>query len=181
MIKNGLFNEADYHPSPNCDQRPANTDVSLLVVHNISLPPADFSSAAVIEFFCNRLDFETHPYFESIKELKVSAHLFIRRTGQIIQFVPFNKRAWHAGVSSFDGISHCNDYSIGIELEGTDNISYTSHQYQQLVRVTHCLMQCYPGITPKRIVGHSDIAPARKTDPGPSFDWTYYRGLLTRE
>ena len=179
-IRNGLLSEVDYHPSPNCDQR-TTTDISLLVIHNISLPPADFSTNAVIDFFCNRLDFGAHPYFDTIKDLRVSAHLFIRRNGQTIQFVPFEMRAWHAGVSSFNGKTHCNDFSIGIELEGIDNMSYTKEQYQQLVMITHCLMQCYPGITPERIVGHSDIAPARKTDPGPSFDWNYYRGLLTRD
>ena len=176
MIEDGLLKEVDYHPSPNCDERPPSALINLLVIHNISLPPADFSSDAVIEFFCNRLDHSVHPYFETIKDLRVSAHLFIRRTGQIIQFVPFERRAWHAGESSFEGQTRCNDFSIGIELEGIDNMSYTMTQYQQLVRVTHCLMHCYPGITPERIVGHFDIAPARKTDPGPSFDWSYYAG-----
>lgn len=180
-IDNGLLQHTDYHPSPNCDDRPTCMDINLLVVHNISLPPADFTSDAVIEFFCNSLDHSAHPYYESIKNLKVSSHLFIRRTGKIIQFVPFHRRAWHAGESNFAGRTRCNDFSIGIELEGTDNLAYTNEQYQQLVDVTRCLMQCYPGITPQRIVGHSDIAPARKTDPGPSFDWAYYRGLLTRE
>ncbi len=181
VIEKGLLQHCEYHSSPNCDDRPANTDISLLVIHNISLPPADFSSNAVIEFFCNQLDHATHPYFDNIKNLKVSSHLFIRRTGKIIQFVPFHRRAWHAGESHFEGRTRCNDFSIGIELEGTDNLAYTVKQYQQLVEVTHCLMQNFPGITPQRIVGHSDIAPARKTDPGPSFDWTHYRGLLTRE
>lgn len=181
LIEGGLLQEVDYHPSPNCDQRPTAAEINLLVIHNISLPPADFSTDAVIEFFCNRLDHDAHPYFATIKALKVSAHLFIRRTGQIIQFVPFEQRAWHAGESSFEDQTCCNDFSIGIELEGIDNLAYTINQYQQLVQVTRCLMQCYPRITPERIVGHSDIAPARKTDPGPSFDWSYYRGLLTRE
>lgn len=181
VIEDGLFQEIDCFPSPNCDDRPSNTDINLLVIHNISLPPADFTSNAVIEFFCNRLDHKAHPYFESIKELKVSAHLFIRRTGKIVQFVPFHRRAWHAGESSFEGQTRCNDFSIGIELEGTDNLAYTNDQYHQLVDVTRCLMQYFPGITPQRIVGHSDIAPARKTDPGPAFDWALYRRLLTRE
>jgi AmpD protein len=157
------------------------TEINLLVIHNISLPPADFSTDAVIEFFCNRLNPEAHPYFETIKDQRVSAHLFIRRNGDIIQFVPFEKRAWHAGESSFMGQTRCNDYSIGIELEGIDSLYYTINQYQELVKVTHCLMQSYPGITLERIVGHSDIAPTRKTDPGPSFDWSYYRELLRRE
>jgi N-acetyl-anhydromuramoyl-L-alanine amidase len=181
VIEDGLISNSDYCPSPNCDDRSPNTEISLLVIHNISLPPADFSSNAVVEFFCNKLDHSEHPYFEGIKSLKVSAHLFIRRSGKIIQFVPFHRRAWHAGESNFEGRTRCNDFSIGIELEGTDNIAYTIKQYQQLVEVTRCLMQYYPGITPQRIVGHSDIAPDRKTDPGPAFDWVHYRGLLTRE
>jgi AmpD protein len=180
-LASGLLKDVDYHPSPNCDDRPLESSIDLLVIHNISLPPADFSSDAVVEFFCNRLDYEAHPYFATIKDLRVSAHLFIRRTGQTIQFVPFQRRAWHAGESCFGGKTRCNDYSIGIELEGIDILSYTSRQYRQLVTITKCLMQCYPGITPDRIVGHSDIAPARKTDPGPGFDWAHYRGLLIKE
>jgi len=179
--KSGIFNGVEYYPSPNCDERPSSTAINLLVIHNISLPPGEFGTNAVIEFFCNRLDHEAHPSYSSIKNLRVSSHLYIRRTGQIIQFVPFHQRAWHAGESSFAGVSRCNDFSIGIELEGTDNLSYTNEQYQQLAIVTQSLMQCYPGITPDRIVGHSDIAPTRKTDPGPAFDWPTYRGLLIKE
>lgn len=181
ILEGGWLEGAVCCPSPNCDDRPAMTDITLLVIHSISLPPADFSSDAVLKFFCNELDYSAHPYFETIKDLKVSAHLFIRRTGEIIQFVPFQRRAWHAGESSFEAQRQCNNFSIGIELEGIENIPYTTYQYQRLVSVTHCLMRSYPGITPERIVGHSDIAPARKTDPGPSFDWSHYRGLLTRE
>lgn len=177
----GILNEVEYYPSPNCDERPSHAAINLLVIHNISLPPGDFDSNAVIEFFCNHLDYDAHPYYSTLKEVRVSSHLYIRRSGQIIQFVPFQQRAWHAGESSFAGESRCNDFSIGIELEGTDNLSYTSEQYQQLATVTQSLMQCYPGITPERIVGHSDIAPTRKTDPGPAFDWPTYRGLLIKE
>lgn len=164
--------------SPNFNQRPDNTTVSLLVIHNISLPPGDFSTDAVERFFCNQLVEDEHPYYAQIAHLQVSAHLFIRRTGELVQFVPLNHRAWHAGVSEFEDSPNCNDYSIGIELEGTDNLPYTQAQYDVLAQVTRSLLQRYPAIAADRIVGHSDIAPARKTDPGPAFDWAHYHSMI---
>lgn len=165
--------------SPNANDRPENADISLLVIHNISLPPGEFGGRYVEDFFCNQLKCDEHPYFESIQMLEVSAHIFIKRNGEIIQFVPFNKRAWHAGVSMFAGRDNCNDYSIGIELEGTDDMAYEPVQYEQLIKITKIIMNAFPLITLDRIVGHSDIAPQRKTDPGLSFDWCFYRQQLT--
>lgn len=166
-------------PSPNCDERPDPADVSLLVIHAISLPPEQFSGPAVEQLFRNQLDPAAHPFFESIKDLKVSAHLFIRRSGAMLQFVPFTLRAWHAGVSEIDGRRACNDFSVGIELEGSDHRRFTTPQYRCLARVTGLLMSHYPKISADRIVGHSDIAPGRKTDPGPFFDWQRYRSSLS--
>jgi AmpD protein len=177
-IAKGLLNGVVFYPSPNFDERP-NQDIDLLVIHGISLPPGEFGTDCVKSFFLNQLNPALHPYFEEIGHIKVSAHLFITRTGEAIQFVPFNRRAWHAGASEFQGQTNCNDFSIGIELEGTDEIPYTIEQYQQLARITYLLMQAYPNIVPERIVGHCDIAPQRKTDPGCAFDWAYYKQLLT--
>lgn len=151
------------------------------MIHNISLPPGEFGTGCVNDFFCNQLDSSRHPYFASIAELKVSAHLFIARTGAVTQFVPFTARAWHAGASVFNGVENCNDYSIGIELEGCDDIAYTDAQYIALADVTRQLLQAYPEISRDQIVGHSDIAPGRKTDPGTAFDWPRYHILLTSE
>ncbi|HSW13245.1 MAG TPA: 1,6-anhydro-N-acetylmuramyl-L-alanine amidase AmpD [Solimonas sp.] len=166
-------------PSPNHDPRPDADDISLLVVHNISLPPDRFGGHWIDALFTNSLDPAAHPYFETIKDLRVSAHLCIFRDGRVTQYVPFGQRAWHAGVSRFDGRERCNDFSIGIELEGCDSKPFTAKQYARLVRVTRALLQAYPRITPARIAGHSDIAPGRKTDPGPCFDWARYRAALT--
>lgn len=177
-VCSGLLESVQYHVSPHCDARPQETVIDMVVVHNISLPPGQFGGVAVSEFFCGQLDYSTHSYFNEIAHLKVSTHLFIRRDGGIIQFVPFTLRAWHAGVSHFRGRERCNDFSIGIELEGTDAIPYEQKQYTQLVLVLKELMRVYPDITLDRIVGHSDIAPERKTDPGELFDWIYLRGLL---
>lgn len=174
----GLIENIQFISSPNFNNRPDNTDIDLLVIHGISLPPNEFGSDDVISLFTNKLDFSAHPYFATIKDMKVSAHLFIRRNGDIIQFVPFHFRAWHAGVSQFQGKENCNDYSIGVELEGTDEIPYAAAQYQQLAKVIHAIQIAYPNITAQRIVGHSDIAPGRKTDPGPAFDWQQLHGLL---
>lgn len=175
----GCLSDIPFILSPNHDARPEGMAIDLLVVHGISLPPSDFSNPAyIIDFFTNRLHHATHPYFESLQGVRVSAHLVIFRDGQAIQFVPFTKRAWHAGVSQFQGRSACNDFSIGIELEGTDDIPYTSAQYQTLAVVTKTIQKAYPAITPDRIVGHSDIAPGRKTDPGDSFDWLSLRSKL---
>ena len=161
-------------PSPNCNARPDQLDVNLLVIHNISLPPDHFEGDAVEAFFQNRLDPGTHPYFQEIAGLQVSAHLFVRRDGSAQQFVPLDMRAWHAGASCFQGRDCCNDYSIGIELEGTDDAPFTDAQYETLAWLTRKIREHYPAITRERIVGHSDIAPGRKTDPGPCFDWSRY-------
>lgn len=164
--------------SSNCNDRPENAQIHLLVIHNISLPPGEFSGDDVEAFFLNHLDCSKHPYYARLKDMKVSAHLFIRRGGDVIQFVPFSKRAWHAGESSFQGVANCNDYSIGIELEGSDDQSFSDAQYATLASVTRAIMDQYPKITRDRIVGHSDIASGRKTDPGPCFDWAHYHSLL---
>ncbi|SFO15787.1 AmpD protein [Nitrosospira briensis] len=161
--------------SPNCDERPAGCEISLLVIHNISLPPQEFSGDGVAEFFTNRLDPEAHPFYQTLCGLKVSAHFFIRRNGETIQFVPCEKRAWHAGESSWQGKTRCNDFSIGVELEGSDTAPFTDAQYGALVALTRALRKTYPI---NDIVGHSDIAPGRKTDPGPCFDWDRYRTAL---
>jgi len=148
------------------------------VIHNISLPAGEFNNCHVEDFFAGCIDVSQHSSFQDISDLKVSSHLFIRRDGEIVQFVDFNKRAWHAGVSSFKGVEKCNDFSIGIELEGTDHIKYTDFQYDSLIQVTKSLMKTYPNITNSQICGHSDIAPNRKTDPGESFDWNRYMGSI---
>jgi N-acetyl-anhydromuramoyl-L-alanine amidase len=176
----GWLPGAQYHPSPNCDQRPIDTPIDLLVIHNISLPPGEFGGDWIDDFFLNRLDPKAHPYFTTIAAVCVSAHLLIGRDGRLIQYVPCELRAWHAGTSSFMGRERCNDYSIGIELEGTDTAPYTAEQYQTLADCTRWLRGRYPGITPERIAGHSDIAPGRKTDPGPAFDWGRYLDLAFR-
>ncbi len=166
-------------PSPNCGERPAGASIDLLVLHNISLPPGQYGGGHIQAFFQNRLDVTAHAYFAEIADLQVSAHLLIERDGTLVQFVPFNRRAWHAGQSCFEGRSDCNDFSIGIELEGCDDEPYTDRQYQVLVAVSRCLLEAYPELSVERIVGHCDIAPVRKTDPGPSFDWGRLRRLLS--
>jgi len=163
----------------NCNLRPSNAVIDLLVIHGISLPPGQFGGTAIDDLFCNRLDCTSHPSFSELADTRVSAHLLIRRDGSITQFVPFLLRAWHAGKSRFAGRDNCNDFSVGIELEGTDHIPYEQTQYQALIRVTRELMARYPAITLDRIVGHCDIAPGRKTDPGERFDWCYYKGQVT--
>ncbi len=174
----GLLDVARQVVSPNCDARPPETRIELLVIHNISLPPGCFGGDAIDCFFTNTLDVGRDPYFAGISGMQVSAHVLIQRDGSIIQYVPFHQRAWHAGVSSFEGRSNCNDYSIGIELEGTDERAYEEVQYQTLCELIKQLGQAYPAIRADRIVGHSDIAPGRKTDPGPAFDWTKISGLI---
>ena len=156
-------------PSPNCDERPVGEAITLVVIHNISLPPGVFGGEGVIELFTNRLDPAAHPYYATIKDLRVSAHFLIRRDGELIQFVPCSKRAWHAGVSRWRGRERCNDYAIGIELEGTDDLPYTDDQYAVLNDLLAVLCDAYPIAD---VVGHADIAPGRKTDPGPAFDWS---------
>ncbi|MFI4956743.1 MAG: 1,6-anhydro-N-acetylmuramyl-L-alanine amidase AmpD [Gammaproteobacteria bacterium] len=163
--------------SPHCDAREGD-DISLLVIHNISLPAGEWGTPHVKALFMGTLDTSAHPSFEVLSGLKVSAHLFIDRQGHILQFVPFEKRAWHAGESSFEGRTCCNDFSIGIELEGSDTTPFTDAQYDALVKATKVIQAGYPKITKERIVGHSDIAPSRKTDPGPLFDWDRFFRLL---
>lgn len=177
-IVNGELSLALQKPSKHFNQRPIEQPISLLVIHNISLPEGNFKGSCVEDLFCDSLNYGYHPSFTDLKGLKVSAHLFIRRNAQVIQFVNFNSRAWHAGLSSFEGVPNCNDYSIGIELEGTDYIPFTERQYKKLAQITLEIMKHYPHITSKRICGHSDIAPNRKTDPGPCFDWVKYKQLL---
>ena len=173
------LDNAQQIPSPNHDDRPEGEEISLLVIHNISLPPGEFGGPWIDRFFTNRLPPDEHPFFAEIADVRVSSHLLIRRTGEVVQYVPFDKRAWHAGVSEFDGRERCNDFSIGIELEGADETPYTDEQYMQLVEVTRQLQKSYPTITLERITGHSDIAPGRKTDPGPAFDWERYRKSIS--
>ncbi len=175
----GWLTPAEICASPNFNDRPAGSEISLLVIHNISLPPGQFGGRQVHEFFTNCLDCDSHPDLSDLRDLQVSSHLLIDRNGQLTQFVPFTKRAWHAGVSCFEGVENCNDFSIGIELEGTDHTPYTECQYAALARVTITLMANYPVLTPARIVGHSDIASGRKTDPGPVFDWHNYKKRLS--
>jgi AmpD protein len=176
-----LLPQARQRNSPNQDERPAGCTVDLLVIHNISLPPGEFGGNWIDDLFLNRLNAGAHPYFETIHQLRVSAHLLIRRDGELLQYVPLERRAWHAGLSCFDDRSACNDFSIGVELEGVDDIPYTAAQYRSLVTATRQIITRYPAITPQRITGHCDIAPGRKTDPGPAFDWERYRATLARQ
>lgn len=177
-VESGLMATARQCDSPNQDDRPDATEISLIVLHSISLPPGKFGGAEIEQLFCNQLDWDAHPYFTEIRGLEVSAHLLIRRNGELVQFVPFNRRAWHAGASCFQGENTCNDYSIGIELEGEDETAYDDRQYETLNPLLGALLRSYPGLSARRIAAHSDIAPGRKTDPGPAFDWLrLYDGL----
>ncbi len=175
----GLLDGGRYVPSPNRDARPEDTDINALVIHAIGMPPGEYGGADIEQLFCNRLDFSCHPFYREIDGLTVSAHLLIRRDGQVVQFVPFQERAWHAGVSALEGRARVNDFSIGIELEGSDHAPFEEAQYRALAEVTGALRAVYPAIAPERIVGHADIAPGRKTDPGPYFNWARYRRALT--
>lgn len=177
-LSQGLLEGARLAPSPNVDARPPGSAVEVLVIHNISMPPGDYGGGDIERLFCNALDFNAHPFYRTIQGLKVSSHLLIRRDGEVVQFVPFHQRAWHAGASRWQGRERVNDFSIGIEMEGTDETPYEDIQYQVLVQVTRVLMQAYPGITREHIVGHADISPGRKTDPGPFFDWPRYRAAI---
>lgn len=178
LRRTGRVSQARWCPSPNFGPRPEGASISLLVVHNISLPPGQFGGDAIERFFCNQLDASAHPYFETIAGMAVSSHLLIRRDGSPVQFVSLLDRAWHAGRSCFRGQEECNDFSIGIELEGADDIPYTDAQYQTLTHLSQMIMTAWPEITADRITGHSDIAPGRKTDPGPAFDWSHFRQML---
>ncbi|MDT8281586.1 MAG: 1,6-anhydro-N-acetylmuramyl-L-alanine amidase AmpD [Gammaproteobacteria bacterium] len=166
----GLLEDCTQCPSPNKDTRPENTGVDLVVIHSISLPPGEYGGNAIEQFFQNQLDKDQHPYFAEIHDLEVSSHLLIKRSGEIVQFVPFHERAWHAGQSNYKGRERCNDFSIGIELEGTDTDMFEDIQYAQLSRLIVSLKKTYPSIS-DNITGHCDIAPGRKQDPGSGFDW----------
>ena len=176
--QSGLLKQASYIASPNCDDRPDESDISLIVIHNISLPPDQFGSDHINQLFTNCLCVSDHPFFEEINHLRVSSHLLIRRDGEIIQYVPFHKRAWHAGVSSFKGREVCNDFSIGIELEGTDTEPFCEDQYVALCGVIKSLLEVYPRLQKNLITGHEHIAPGRKTDPGPFFEWAKISKVL---
>ena len=179
-IKDHWLTAAKHCLSPHFNERPDPADISLLVIHNISLPPRQFGGAFIEDFFLGKLTSTAHPFFDEIREMQVSAHCLIKRDGSVVQFVPFNQRAWHAGISCFEGREKCNDFSIGIELEGCDDLPYESAQYQSLITVTQQLMASYPQLTPERITGHCDIAPERKTDPGEAFNWSYFFAELTK-
>lgn len=179
-VQDGKLSGATQLPSPNFNQRPVDTEIQLVVVHNISLPPSQFGGGYIEQFFQNQLDWNEHPYFKTIEGMQVSAHLLILRTGEVIQFVNFNDRAWHAGRSSYMGKPECNDYSIGIELEGSDDLPFEMVQYEVLSQVIQALKIAYPKIQ-NHLAGHSDIAPQRKTDPGPFFQWHTLRQLLTQQ
>lgn len=169
--KKGLLADARICLSPNCDERPDQNDINLIVIHNISLPPNEFGGDGIEQLFTNTLNKGEHPFYQEIHQLRVSSHLLIRREGEIVQFVPFHKRAWHAGVSQYLGRDICNNFSIGIEMEGTDFEPFTNIQYAKLEQTIKALLKMYPHLTPSAITGHEHIAPVRKTDPGPYFDW----------
>jgi AmpD protein len=177
-IKNGLVSQARQVNSPNFDERPASIEIDLIVIHNISLPPGQFGGPWIDALFTNTLDSTQDPFFKEIVSHKVSAHILIRRDGEIVQYVPFHYRAWHAGESEYEGRKNCNDFSIGIEMEGCDDHGFESIQYQKLANLIIGLLSQYVTISRDHITGHSDIAPDRKTDPGPYFDWQRLRDLL---
>lgn len=177
----GLIESIPFTVSPNCDARPDNTEIDLVVIHSICLPPGEYGGSWIEKFFTNQLPANAHPYFGEIKDLKVSAHVLIRRDGSMQQFVPFSQRAWHAGESCFKGRQACNDFSIGIELEGSDDSAFEDAQYQNLAEIILSLEASYPDISRKRIAGHSDVAPGRKTDPGTGFDWNKLKGYYTSQ
>lgn len=177
-LPTGLLRGACQVLSPHHDARPAGMRPELIVVHGISLPPDQFGGGWIERFFCGNLPADAHPYFSSIAALRVSAHVLIARDGRVTQFVPFHLRAWHAGASHYEGRERCNDFSIGIELEGADTTPYADAQYAALATLVRSLCAAYPGLAPARLVGHSDIAPGRKSDPGPAFDWTRLRAAV---
>jgi AmpD protein len=177
-VSSGLFTGARYVASPNCDERPAGVLPDLIVVHGISLPPGEFGGPWIDHLFTNTLPRDVHPYFAEVADLKVSSHALIRRDGELVQYVPFHRRAWHAGRSNYCGRERCNDFSIGLELEGTDGSAYEPVQYRVLAEAILMLCDAYASLSTERIVGHSDIAPGRKSDPGPAFDWPRLRALL---
>lgn len=180
-IENGWLKEARHQPSPNQDARPAGMVPELIIVHGISLPPGEFGGPWIDDLFLNRLDPEAHPYFATLEGLRVSSHVLIRRDGELVQYVPFHARAWHAGASCHAGREACNDFSIGIELEGTDETPYTDRQYRRLAALIQLLRQTYPSLLADAIAGHADVAPGRKTDPGPAFEWPRLALLLEED
>lgn len=177
-LQNGLVSCIRFVASPNCDERPADAVVDLVVIHGISLPPGRFGGPWIDALFTNTLSSSAHPYFEQLRGLRVSSHLLIRRRGELVQYVPLHRRAWHAGISQFEGRERCNDFSIGIELEGEDHRPYTEAQYRRLRGLLRAIMAVYPAVTPARIVGHCHVAPERKSDPGPAFNWQRLRSEL---
>ena len=177
-VATGLLRGARQVASPNCDDRATGTTPDLIVVHGISLPPGEFGGPWIDRLFTNTLPPQQHPYFAEIADRKVSAHLLIRRDGEVVQYVPFQRRAWHAGVSQYRGRDKCNDYSVGIELEGVDDLAYEPAQYRALAETIVALCAAYPTLSREHIAGHSDIAPGRKSDPGAAFDWPRLRALL---
>ena len=179
-LESGWLTDAQQRLSPHADERPADTAISVLIVHGISLPAGEFGGPYIDELFMGTLDQRQDPRFAEIRGLRVSAHALIRRDGELIQYVSFDRRAWHAGQSAYAGRRRCNDFAIGVELEGTDHTPYTKEQYRVLAELAQTLIAHYPELTAQRIVGHQHIAPVRKTDPGPAFDWSYFRQLLTR-
>ncbi len=174
----GLLAGARQVVSPNFDERPDGISPDLLIVHGISLPPGEYGGTWIDQLFTNTLSWDAHPYFKQIEGITVSSHLLIRRDGEVVQYVPFNQRAWHAGASNYCGRERCNDFSIGIELEGSDDAAYEAEQYRELAKVLLTLCSAYPSLSLERLVGHSDVAPGRKTDPGDSFDWPRLRAML---
>ena len=177
-IDQGWLRGARQVPSPNCDQRPPGALPELIIVHGISLPPGEFGGPWIDDLFLNRLDPGAHPYFATLQGMRVSSHVLIRRDGELVQYVPFPARAWHAGESCHQGREACNDFSIGIELEGGDEIPYTGPQYERLAVLIHLLQQTYPSLPAGAVTGHADVAPGRKTDPGPAFEWPRLLALL---
>jgi AmpD protein len=175
----GLLCGARQVESPNCDERPAGAEPELIVIHGISLPPGQYGGPWIDALFTNTLDPDAHPYFAGIHQLRVSAHLLIRRDGEVVQYVPFHRRAWHAGVSHYAGCERCNDFSVGIELEGSDDEPYEPVQYVRLADIITALERAYPHLSRERLVGHSDIAPGRKSDPGPAFLWQILHSRLS--
>ncbi|MES1195461.1 MAG: 1,6-anhydro-N-acetylmuramyl-L-alanine amidase AmpD [Steroidobacter sp.] len=174
----GLLLQVRQVSSPNADDRPAGMQPDLIIVHGISLPPGEYGGPWIDQLFTNLLPAGPHPYFKQIEGLKVSTHVLIRRDGELVQYVSFDKRAWHAGVSNYQGRERCNDFSIGIELEGTDELPYEAVQYRQLANLIVSLCRHYPSLSTAHVVGHSDVAPGRKTDPGESFDWPRLRAMI---
>ncbi len=178
QIQHGVLQQVAQRQSPHADARPDETDISVLVVHGISLPAGQFGTPYIDQLFMGTIDCDADPSFAVLRNLRVSAHVVIHRDGHCVQYVPFHRRAWHAGISHYCGRKRCNDFAIGIELEGTDTTPYTKEQYRTLAEIAAALVSTYPALTPQRIVGHQHIAPVRKTDPGPAFDWDYFRQLL---